>query len=289
MKKNLIIWLLLPWLTFLTYDLSSQSLYRAVTGSRSVALGNSGVALNDSWALFNNQAGIVASDGMMAMADWQNRFLVNGLSQNSVGLLFPVGSGTLGTGLQYFGYELYNESKLGIAYAKRLGENSSAGLQLDYFNRHIAEGYGNAGAITFEIGFISKLNDVLTVGVHVFNPIQAKYSGSTDEKIPSVFVVGLVYKIDESLLITAETEKNMNFKPLIRTGFEYEVVEKVAVRIGFSTQPARTGSESFSAANMYTFGFGYQLDRLIVNIAASVHQVLGWSPGVSLSYAFTRK
>jgi len=286
MKKNLIKCLLVIWMIICSQTGFAQALSNAPTGSRTMAMGGISVALNDFWSLQNNQAGLAGYTSAAAGIDWQNRFLVKELSCNSAGVVVPTNSGVFAAGMQYFGYSLYNESKLGLAYARKLGEQFSAGLQLDYFNRHIAEGYGNASAFTFELGIQADLTENFRVGVHVFNPVRAKYDDSDGDKIPAVFTVGILYEISDGLIVSVESEKDSEFKPLFRGGLEYKIIEPVSFRFGFSSAPARTGSDGFSIANRFAFGFGYEWKQLSVDVAASVHQTLGWSPGISIHYNF---
>ncbi len=289
MKKNLIRCLPVLGIMVLSLPGLSQALSHIPTGSRAAALGNVSVASQDFYAVFNNQAGIANYKKPAIGVDWQNHFLVGELSYNSAGLILPTHMGAFGGNIQYYGYALYNESKMGLSFARKFGEKFAAGLQMDYFMRHIAEGYGNANAFTFEMGMQADLSENLVLGVHVFNPIEVKYSGADEEKIPAVVTLGVFYSITDQLIITAETEKNMLFKPVFRGGLEYTLPHPVSFRVGFSSIPARVGSEGFSVANQFSFGFGYQWGNLQVDIAASMHQTLGWSPGLSLYYEFGKK
>jgi hypothetical protein len=150
----------------------------------------------------------------------------------------------------------------------------------------IAEDYGSSDVFTFELGVLSHLSDNFTIACHVFNPIGVKLNKDSDEKLPVIIKLGASYNISNKLLIALETEKDLEFKPLIRGGIEYQIIEQAIVRIGYSTLPSTSGSDNFSIASVYTFGFGLNLTKYIINISSSVHQVLGWSPQVSMIYKF---
>lgn len=244
-------------------------------GGRSAAMGNASVALADFWSLQNNQAGLAFYNQPAAGVYFENRFLVKELSLNSGGVVLPVNSGVFGVKFAYFGYDLYNESKVGLAYARKFGENFAAGLQLDYLLTSIGDDYGKKGVVTFEAGIQSKINQNLTIGAHVFNPIHAKLNEYSDERIPAVLRVGAAYSFDKNLMLTVEAEKETDFDPALRFGIEYRIIDEVFVRGGLSSNPGQ-----------YTFGFGLNLNRLKIDFASSVHHVLGYSPQISLIYSF---
>jgi len=140
--------------------------------------------------------------------------------------------------------------------------------------------------ITFELGIRSQLNPNLTLAAHVFNPIGVKLESTYDERIPTIFRLGASYSISDDILLVIETEKDLDFKPLFRGGIEYEIIKQLSVRMGYSTLPAKTGSDKINIASVFTFGFGLNLNNLVIDFAASMHQTLGWSPQISMYYKF---
>lgn len=258
------------------------------SGGRSAGMGNASVALKDFWSVQNNQAGLAYFNKLSVGFAYQNNFLVEELGLKTGAFVLPVHFGNFGLVYQYFGYSSYNRSKLGLAYARKLGENFAVGLQLDYLKTKIGEDYGSKNSVTFELGVITNLTPDLVLGAHVFNPINVKLEEEYDERIPAIYKLGLAYSITDEILITLETEKNMDFKPLIRGGVEYLITPKVSARVGYSSVPAKTGSEKFSISSELNFGFGLDLNRFIMNIASSYHQTLGWSPAVSFMFKFNK-
>jgi hypothetical protein len=244
-------------------------------GGRSAAMGTASVALDDFWSLQNNQAGLAFYNRPAAGAYFENRFLVKELSLKSGGVVLPVNYGVFGIKLSYFGHALYNESKIGLAYARKFSDYFAAGLQLNYLITSIGDDYGSKGVATFEAGLMSKVNPNLTIGAHVFNPINTKIVEFADERIPAIFRLGAAYSFDNNILLTVEAEKETNFDPALKFGIEYRIIEEVFVRGGLSTNPGR-----------YSFGFGLNFGRIIVDFSSSVHHVLGYSPQISMIYNF---
>ncbi len=268
-------------LFFFTFFIGVKSVHSfegfSPTGARTAAMGNSSVSLTDFWSVQNNPAGMAGYAHFAAGIAYQNRFLMKELALKSAAIIAPVNFGVLGVSFNQFGYELYNENKIGLAYARSFGKVLRMGVQLDYLSANFAEGYENGSAITFEFGVQAQINEKLTAGAYIFNPIKAKLSSKTDERIPVVLRFGLSYLFTPELLGTAEIEKNFDNEASIRGGLEYYVVQKFFVRAGIVTQP-----------NILTFGAGMDLGPVRLDLAAGVHQVLGSTIQASLVFNFRK-
>jgi hypothetical protein len=275
---------------FLSVLLSPVNLWSAGSnhpiGGRSAGLGNASSTLSDCWSVHNNQAGLGGIMNPVAGIYYENRFLVQELSLKAASFVLPTKSGTFGISFNSFGYVNYNEMKAGLAYGRKFGKVFSAGVQLDYLRTHIAENYGNEDAFTFEVGIRTELTKQLTLAAHVFNPIRVKIQSETNDRVPAVFKLGVSYELSDKLLLALETEKDSDFKPLIRGGIEYKIIDMATVRMGYSTLPSTSGSDSFSIASVYSFGFGLNPGKFVLDLSSSWHQTLGWSPMVSLIYNF---
>jgi hypothetical protein len=287
MKRNLIIAKLFILVMLIhSVEIAKATEFSTPMGARSAGLANCAVSLDGFWSVGNNPAGLAGMQNISAGFFYTNRFLVKQLSTKGGGVVVPTKSGVFGLNLLYFGYSNYNESKVGLSYARPLGKHLDIGLTLDYLATRIAEVYGNKSMVTFELGIRSKLTDDLVIAAFVFNPIGIRLENTFDERIPVVFRLGAAYKISDEILLTIETEKDTEFKPLFRGGMEYVLMEKYSFRLGYSTLPPKTGDEKLSIASLITFGFGLEFNKLNIDFAASMHQTLGWSPGVSMYYKF---
>ena len=244
-------------------------------GGRSAGMGGASVTLSDFWAINNNQAGIADLKNMKAGFYFENRFMVKELSYKTVAFILPTKSGVFGLNYHHFGYSAYKEQKIGLAYAKSFGKSFSTGLQLDYLGTSLGDNYGSKSAFTFEVGILAKLSYNVTLGAHFFNPINAKFNDYNNEKIPSVFKLGINYSFSDNLIVAIESEKNINFDPIIKAGFEYKVIQFACVRVGISNNPT-----------ICTFGFGIEYHQFNFDFASSIHQTLGYSPQFSLVYNF---
>ena len=244
-------------------------------GARSAAMGNATVASSDLWSVQNNQAGLAKLKAMEVGVYAERKFLLPQLGYNAFAFALPIKGGAFGLSYSRLGYAKYNENKVGLAFAKNLGENISASVQLDYLSKFIGENYGKSGTIAAEVGFQAKLVKGLSIGAHIFNPTKAKSADYNHEKIPTIVKVGLQYAFSEKVFWSVEAEKDIDFKPVLKSGIEYRVVEQFYIRAGVSTQPT-----------LGSFGFGLNLKNLKIDFAATYHQQLGMTPHLGLSYTF---
>ena len=130
----------------------------------------------------------------------ERRFMLKEISGYALTLGAPVSAGSLGMMLWRYGYALYREQLLGLAYALPLGNRLKAGLQLDY-RRTQMPGYGTAG-ITGRLGLVGCLTEQCRIGLQVFNP-----SGSGGP--PAVYIAGLGYEPSAKFLLEAEWKRKL--------------------------------------------------------------------------------
>lgn len=245
-------------------------------GARSAGIANASVTFSDVWSSFHNQAGLAQLKNMTAGAYFENKFLVSDLSLKSIALAIPASKiGTFAFNATMYGGNLYNEKKAGIGYAKKLGDKFSAGVQLDYLSTYIAENYGTRSSFAVEIGILAEPLKNLKLGAHVFNPNRAKVATYADERVPSIIRFGASYKFSEKILISAEEEKDIDQKSVFKAGLEYHVVDALFLRGGISSNPS-----------LSTFGFGLKIGQVVIDLASSWHQQLGFSPQFSMGYVF---
>ncbi len=244
-------------------------------GGRQAGMGFTGVAYSDIWSATHNQAGLALLEKPSFGLFYENRFTLEELGLKAGAFALPTKSGTFALDLMQFGYSKYNESKIGIAYAKALGKRVSIGIQIDYLNTYFSEEYGNKGTAIAELGFLAQPIDNLYIGAHIYNLSRSKIAAYNDERIPTLLTAGLAYRFSEKVLCSVETEKDFDFKAMYKVGMEYEFIENVFIRAGVTSNP-----------NQMCFGIGYVYKRIKADVSFSTHQVLGISPHVGFIYAF---
>ncbi|HEU4719498.1 MAG TPA: hypothetical protein VFU15_16760 [Bacteroidia bacterium] len=268
MKKLLFSLSLLSFLTVSATD-------NPPVGARAQGMAGCGTALyGDLWGTQNNQAGLAFIKNFQAGAFYESRFLVSDLGMKAFGAAMPTKAGTFGLNVTSLGLgNLYSENKAGLGFAKSFGPKFAASAQIDYLYTHLAENYGNASTACGEIGLLAQPYRNLWLGFHIFNITRSKLSGNVDEHIPTIMRLGALYGFSDRVFVTVEAEKDIDFKPVIRGGFEYRPVNNFYIRAGAGTQPG-----------LMAFGCGIVMKKVRLDLASTFHSVLGFSPSVSLQY-----
>lgn len=236
-------------------------------GSRSSALGNCTVSLQDFWSIQNNPAGIASWNDIAIGISYENRFFMKELSFMNAAFAIPIDKiGIWSVSFSRFGYIDYSENKFGIGYARMFGPYLKIGLQIDYLLFKFENNHSKRQTATFELGIQSDVTDKICLGVYVFNPINMKIKTLNEWKIPIVFRFGMSYKITSDFLATTELEYNTESKFNYRIGLEYNVLKGFFIRTGFYTNPATA-----------CLGAGYSIKWFTIDISAKMNQHTGVS------------
>ncbi len=244
-------------------------------GARQAGMGSSGAAFSDLWSVTHNQAGLALLSKPTFGLFYEDRFAIKELGLKAGAFAYPTSSGVFAIDLMQFGYSKYNESSVGLAFAKSIGKRFSLGIKFDYLNTYFAEGYGNKGTAIAEIGFLAQPANHLYIGGHIYNLSRSKIAAYNNERIPTLITVGIAYEFSEKVLCTVETEKDLEYKPIYKVGMEYKFMENLFIRAGVTSNP-----------NQMSLGLGYTFKRIKADISFSSHQVLGISPNFGFSYEF---
>jgi len=244
-----------------------------VIGTRSAAMGGCSSTFSDVWSINNNQAGLGFVKSLSGGTYYENRFLLKETSYKAGAFAYPTKKGALGLSLTSFGFELYHETKAGLSYGQRFGDQFSVGVQLNYVNVGLSQEYGSKITLTGAIGFIAKLSKTFSMGVHLYNPNRTKLAAYNDERAATIIKLGVDYRFSKKVRWIVETEKDMVYQPILKTGLEYRVAEVLYLRGGLSTGPI-----------INTLGFDLKLNNFRLGIASSYHQTLGLTPSISIVY-----
>jgi hypothetical protein len=228
---------------------------------------------SDAFSFGGNLGALGAKQQFAAGVYSEKRFLLKELGTYSASFVLPASSGNFGFRGDYAGGPLYNESSLGLAYARSLGSKVALGLQFNYLLLGAA-GYGNASALNVDAGVIVHLSPQLNAGLQVYNPIGTSWGREGSERLPAVYSAGIGYDVSSQLFFGLDAEKAKGQSVSINAGMHYTVTEKLIARAGIRT-----------ATSLYYLGFGVQLKHFRVDVTASVHPYLGTTPGLLLLYS----
>ena len=254
----------------------SQNLRRPVS-SAYTGFGAYSINNADVFSFSANQASLAQLKSAGAGIFGERRFWLNELNNYAAAIALPTKSGSFGFKAGYNGFSGYNESQVGLAYARKLGGKIDIGVQFNYNGVRIA-GYGNANAVSFELGTVLHLTDKLHAGVHINNPVGGKFGKDQQEKLSSVYTVGFGYEASEKFFVSTEIIKEENQLVNINAGLQYKFHSRVLARVGMLT-----------ATSTAWMGIGLSWKSIRVDVTAAYHPQLGVSPGIMLLFSANNK
>ena len=260
---------------------SSGNIFAQIAGRPLVAsyTGIGTYSLNhvDAFSFTLNQASLAQVKNAAVGIFGERRFLLNELSFYNAVIALPTSSGNFGLKTLYYGSESYNETQLGLAYGRKLGTKLDIGAQFNY-NGISINSYGNASIISIEIGTMLHLTNQVHTGFHINNPVGVKFGKDQQEKMPSVYTIGIGYDASEKFLISAEIVKEENQDVTVNAGIQYRLIPQLHTRAGIS-----------AANGMTWIGVGFFYKNFRVDLSSSYHPKLGLSPGLLMLFNFKQK
>jgi len=227
----------------------------------------------DVFSFVNHQAALAQAKSPAAGVYGERRFFLAATSLYTAALALPSKMGNFGINLKYAGFENFNESQVGLAYARSLGSKLDIGVQFNYYGYRVPS-YINANTVNFEIGAMFHITEQFNAGIHVYNPVGGTFA-KTEEKLSAAYKVGFGYDASDRFFISTEIIKEENYPVNINAGMQYQFMDQFFIRAGVST-----------ASSAAYGGVGIAWNRLRLDISGSYHPQLGWSPGIMLIMKF---
>ncbi|HEX2920956.1 MAG TPA: hypothetical protein VHO50_07320 [Bacteroidales bacterium] len=244
--------------------------FRQFAGAGEAGMGYACIMKSSFWASFHNPANLAGIRKITAGINYDDRYRINELGTKTAAIAVPFGKTSLGAIYSHFGYTDYSRQMAAISCGLPLSENILAGVQIDYYSEKTWGEYEDTQQITFETGLTAHLNKNVIIAIHAYNPVPQSLRKSF---MPSALRAGSGIILDENVFAGAEIEMHTGSRPLLRTGIEYEALKKLFLRCGFCTE-----NTSFS------FGTGYALDFMKIDLAFSTHERLGITSSASLIF-----
>lgn len=265
--------LLLTIIIICGLTLSVNSQYNP--GAKQIALSNSDVALsNDVFCLFSNPAGL-------SQINWREigiyyspaPFGLTELANGYVAYLEPFSFGSVALGGMTYGFDLYRESRIQLGYSYNYDNSLFLGTSLNYQTVSI-KNYGNDAALYFNFGLLAYIKDNIRAGFSASN-LNRAVIGSDKDLIPVVINAGFSIDAFDDLTLNVALEKEIKFNPSFQFGINYNLIEYLELRFGFSNEPSR-----------YSAGIGINYSNFSLDYAIFTHNDLGLThqAGVILSF-----
>ena len=264
-----------PWvcLVLVAFPVVSHSGFeRNGCGTRAIGLANAYVAIaDDPWAVFYNPAGLARISSIRAAAFFSPaQFGMSELRTVCAGATFPTSLCTGGMVIDHFGYDLYNETSVGLAFGMNVNEWIAFGATT-HLNRLAIQGYGTSARFVLDAGGIASVAEDVRLGWCWKNITQSTV-GVQSEQLPQIFSMGVCYEITEHSRLAAELEKDIRYPIIKKFGYEQQFFDVLYVRLGISDNPDK-----------FSCGFGITVAKCEFSYAGYSHPQLGWTHQVELS------
>ena len=268
--------LILTIIIICSLTLSAYSQYNP--GAKQISLSNSDVALsNDVFSIFNNPAGL-------AQMNWREvgvyyspaPFGLSELANGFVAYHEPTSIGSFAIGGMSYGFDLYRESKFSLGYSYNYLNKFFAGVTINYQTVSI-QNYGNDVALFFNIGGLAYVSNILRLGFSIQNINRASF-GDDDDQIPMIFNTGFSYDVVDELTLNFAVEKDIKYKASFQFGINYDIIEYLSLRTGFSNEPSK-----------YSAGIGINYSMFSLDYAMYTHNDLGLTHQAGIIISFGRE
>ncbi len=237
------------------------------SGAKNEALGSTVSTAVDEWALWRNPAGLASIKQPSVSSSIRGSQASSALTKSAVfATSFKFGSAGLGIGA--FGDDIYNESLASLGFANTLGL-ASIGVRAD-LNQLRIDGNSTRRTFGLTIGCTAKISSKLSIGICARNVNLPTWSDH--QPLPVVLNAGLSYTPGDNFMVAADVEKNTDFDPTFKGGFEYSMRKRFFCRTGFNLFP----HAAFG-------GIGLRMWRLGVDYALRYGYLPGYSQQLSIT------
>ena len=246
----------------------------SVSGGRAAAMGGTAVCEQSVWSLQNNPAGLAVLQGWHGGIYYENQWLLKETAFKSGGLAKSATDiGCFGLSVCQYGWSQFSENLFSVAYARDFGPYLQMGLRADWIWLHFGGDYPDRCTPGFMLGVQSQVTERLRLGATLFNPLNIKLKTLNEDALPVVMRFGLAYQFTEDFIGQFEVEKDSQRAGVrIGGGLEYQLFKRFSLRAGAQHNP-----------NILSFGVGYLVSNIHVNVAAQLHQVLGPSIQIGIT------
>ncbi|MCS7073217.1 MAG: hypothetical protein NZ108_01995 [Bacteroidia bacterium] len=247
-----------------------------MAGADIIGMGGAYTALNKNvWAQFVNPAGISGIQAPVFGLYAEQRFLLAELNFGGFAGAIPFAEKQVaGISASSLGGEHYRFTKAGFTYAGTFFERFHPGIRLNMIHLAVPN-YGTATGFWLDVGAQAEILKGLRAGFRASNASRTKFA---DEQLPVILSGGLAYVPSKTVSLDFDIEKHEWFPVNYRAGIQYQPADFLVMRTGIQTYPIS-----------YHAGIGIKLKGILLDLAGSYHNQLGFSPSISCGYQFAEK
>jgi hypothetical protein len=187
-------------------------------------------------------------------------------------LVAPFNPVRLAIAASTFGFELYRRHTLEIGFGGAAAVGSYRRIYYGVRSRwHLVtiRDYGRAAAGGLTVGLHLPVTPFITLGVAAHN---LAVRGALGSELPRRLSLGASFSPSERFAVTTDLSKEVRAPASVSAGVELSPVPEVALRGGVASSPP-----------LLATGLGLRLARLDVDVSGVRHDVLGWTPSLSVA------
>lgn len=262
---------------FLQTAVSAQVFMRPVENAAAMGMGGGTIAMPSLSAGLGNEAQLGLGERLGFWVGSALPYGVTGWHTGNIQAVAGMGKYSgVGLGIEHSTVDIYAEHRFRLSYGRRLTEAFHLGGSADVL-RASAQEYGSTTMATFGISLLARALPDVWLGAKIQNPFQQKIG---EDLVPTLLRMGASWKPSDILLMTFETEKDLERKAMIKAGLEYRPTSVLVIRAGMrSNNLARIA-----------FGAGLRLkNNLAIDLASEWHPSLGLTPSAMISWRKSAK
>ena len=256
-----IVLVLLPSSSFAAFEFQPIGAHTSGTGDAGVALA-AGAA-----GAYWNPAALTWGKRLSLFGMYDRAFGIAELATHAFSAGLRIGRHGLGVRYTGFGFALYKEQVLGLAYGLRVFQQLSLGLGIRALQLSTA-GMPTQHWVVFDAGIKLQMRENVFLGAAIWNA-----GGSHTSLLGQGGTVGMGIVAMPRVVLVADIQKEANFPTGAGIGIMYHIHPQLVLRTGAGSRPERLSA-----------GFGLQKNGFAIDYAAVWHTVLGITHRASVIY-----
>lgn len=237
-------------------------------GAHTSGAGDAGVALATGAAgAYWNPAALAWGKRLSLFGMYDRPFGIAELATHAFSAGLKIGPHGLGARYTGFGFALYKEQVLGLAYGLRVFQQLSLGLGIRALQLSTA-GMPTQHWMVFDAGIRLQMRENVFLGAAIWNA-----GGRHTSLLGQGGTVGMGIVVLPRAVLVADIQKEANFPTGAGIGVIYHIHPQLVLRTGAGSRPERLSA-----------GFGLRKNGFAIDYAAVWHTVLGITHRASVIY-----
>jgi hypothetical protein len=252
--------------------LFSQAQYAELSCARSLALSGADIISFDP---LGNPASLAGDDYNRLGIDYISSYMIPDLGSSILYSKINFSKGAFLSGLNYSGTQDCYGISYSLTYGSALTKWASGGINMKFQQLFNGSSGLKSTLLTGDIGLIFNPANHFKIAIIIKNPT---HLGSDEiiDQLPVCFQLGLTYFMDQKFRLSFQFHTSKLNKVTGSFGFEYIVYKGILIRAGIKMPDIAS----------YSFGIGYCIHRIEIDMGFRQHPWLGVSSAVGLNYKF---